>query len=339
MRKYLSSLGLLVALVFESPLSFAALTVLEEGVVRGAGRLKQLVSSSLVCGFSTSSGESRFARATLDSSFKAMLSDAEIQMSFLKAFTGRNDIVEVHPVSLAVPALAPEYVKGKGQLSQRHMDFACRLENGDFFIAEAQIKRETTWDARALYYAAGVYSQQLKAGAPWTMLRNVVGINILDHDTGLLTKAGDYQRHYKMVDILHPELTMPYIQIMHFELPRVLLETMEESLKKQWLTLFMRSMEMDAIPEDFDPSVQKAMGVLDRTNWAEALRREYEAEELDLSWYSEALEAEHTEGRMKGKLEKAREIALRMLKRKRPIEEIIEDTGLSKEVLESLKGS
>jgi len=43
------------------------------------------------------------------------------------------------------------------------------------------------------------------------------------------------------------------------------------------------------------------------------------------------------EGRAEGEIKKSKEIALKMLKRNRPIDEIIEDTGLSMTEIQSLK--
>ena len=48
-------------------------------------------------------------------------------------------------------------------------------------------------------------------------------------------------------------------------------------------------------------------------------------------------EAAFEKGESKGRLEKGHEIALKMLKRNRPLEEISEDTGLSLEEIKSLQ--
>ena len=242
----------------------------------------------------------RFAKATLDTSFKYMLEDKEVQLSFLRAFTDRDDIVDVKQYPISVPPLKPNKKNG-GRRAQRHMDFACRIEDGDIFIAEVQVAREEAWDQRALYYAAGVFSQQLDDGDPWKFLQNVIGINILAHDTRTLPE-GDFEKHYVMHDKLHPEQEhWPYLQIRQFELPRVNLDALPNGPKKQWLRVFKDSVKFESVPRDFDPAIQKAISKLDRTRWGGELISKYREEEFDLSRYTSALEDERADGVEEGK--------------------------------------
>lgn len=303
--------------------SFAASLLFENLCVP----VRRLTSTGVRCFSSHGDDRGRFAKATFDTSFKHMLQDSEVQLSFLRTFTDREDIVQVTPYPSSLPTLRNK------EKSQRHMDFACRIRNGDIFIAEVQVRREDYWDPRALYYAAGVYSQQLGEGEPYSMLQNVIGINILDHDTGTLTKLGDFEKHYVMTDRLHPDQSWPYIQIRQFELPRIKFDVLPEGPKKQWLRVFKESVKMDDVPKDFDPIIQKALSYLDRKKWGGELVSAYASEELDLSKYTAVLKEERIEGQKEG----VAKIALKMLKRNRPIDEIAEDTGLSIAEIQKLK--
>jgi len=280
--------------------------------------------------------ESKFARATFDSSFKYLMLDEEVRLSFLRTFTGIEDIVEVSNYPISVPPLKPGNV-GTRRSTQRHMDFACRIRNGMIFIAEVQIEREDYWDARSLYYAAGVYSQQLEAGDPWHMLQNVMGIHILDHDSGTLTKSGDFEKHYVMTDRLHPNEEWPYIQIRQFEIPRISFDLIPDGPKKQWLKIFKESMTMDRIPSDFDPIIQKALGYLDKKKWSGQLIEEYESEELRLEKYQIVLKEQHDEGMKEGINEGIRAVAINMLKEGDLLEKISRITGLSEKEIAALK--
>tara|TARA_Y100000588_G_C13877451_1_gene762966 strand:+ start:87 stop:335 length:249 start_codon:yes stop_codon:yes gene_type:complete len=82
------------------------------------------------------------------------LDKKDIQLSFLRTFTDRNDIIEVKLYSISVPPLKPLRKDGRKR-AQRHMDFTC-TESGDIFVAEVQAHREEHWNKRALYSAAGV---------------------------------------------------------------------------------------------------------------------------------------------------------------------------------------
>jgi len=136
-----------------------------------------------------------------------------------------------------------------------------------------------------------------------------------------------------MMDQLHPDQSWPYIQIRQFELPRIRFDLLPEGPKKNWLKLFRESTKMDDVPKDFDPIIQRALSYLDRKRWGGELVSAYESEELDLSKYTTVLKEERDEGIAEGK----RDIALKMLKRNRPMDEIIEDTGLSLKELNQLK--
>lgn len=308
----------------------AAARALEEAVIMGGKTALRSVRPAFVLGRRTFSSntfgddEPRFAKATYDTSFKYMLEDPEIQLSFLRAFTNRNDIVEVKKHPISVPPLKPQKKNGRRR-AQRHMDFACRIEDGDIFIAEVQVQREEDWNRRALYYASGVFSQQLDDGDPWKFLQNVIGINILDHDTKTLPD-GDFEKHYAMMDTMHPEKEFwPYLQIRQFELPRVNIESLPEGPKRQWLQIFKDSLKLREIPEEFDPVIKKALKKLDRKDWGGDLIADYRDEELDLSRYASALADERADG----KKEAIITVALNMINVGRPLEEISEMTGLS----------
>jgi predicted transposase/invertase (TIGR01784 family) len=298
------------------------------------GRRLYSSSSSLKMG---SGSPGIYARPTLDSAFKHMMIDPEVQLSFLRTFTGRGDIVSVMPHSVSVPAIKPS-LKSKVRLSHRHMDFACRVEDGDIFIAEVQVRREDAWDARSLYYAAGVYSQQLAEGDSWSYLQNVYSVNILDHDTGSIKEDGDFERHYAFTDLLHPkEDPLPYIRVIQIELPRIDLGKVEEGPKKQWLRLFKEAYTMENAPEDFDPILKKALDQLDRRRWSGGLVRDYEGEELDLSRYTGALKDAKNEGKAEGKAEGRAEVAMGMITEGLDSSLVSKFTGLTLEEVKALK--
>ncbi|MBM3611014.1 MAG: Rpn family recombination-promoting nuclease/putative transposase [Alphaproteobacteria bacterium] len=278
-------------------------------------------------------GHGKFARATYDSTFKHLMLDPEVRLSFLRTFTG-VDIVEVMNYPVSLPALKPE---GQPKSTQKYMDFACRLRNGMIFIAEVQIYRENHWDPRCLYYAAGVYSRQLAEGDSWSLLQNVMAIHILDLDSGTLTKPGDFEKHYMMTDALHPETQWPYIQIRQFEIPRINFDLIPDGAKKQWLRIFKESMTMDHIPSDFDPIIQKALGYLDKKTWGGDLIAECKSEELHLEKYTTAMQQERNHGLREGELSKSKEIALVMIKEGDSLERISRITGLSELDLQKMK--
>ncbi|MGE0198129.1 MAG: hypothetical protein AB7S94_05140, partial [Simkaniaceae bacterium] len=94
-----------------------------------------------------------------------------------------------------------------------------------------------------------------------------------------------------------------------------------------------------------DPVFQRALERLERLSSDPKTRKAYEAsinEHRDhLAVLSSERKAGHVEGlkkgRQEGRQERDREIALKMLKRGRSIDEIVEDTGLSIEEIKNLQ--
>ena len=89
--------------------------------------------------------------------------------------------------------------------------------------------------------------------------------------------------------------------------------------------------------------IKKAANFLEEISADEATRKIYEDREKARRDMASRLAGAKREGKIEGKKEgeynKAIEFARKLLKRNRPIEEIIEDTGLTHEEIESLKTS
>ena len=69
------------------------------------------------------------------------------------------------------------------------------------------------------------------------------------------------------------------------------------------------------------------------------IRQRYVAEDLEFDRYSDHTNKLVSEGFSEGELKKAFEIARKMLVRGRPLEEIAEDSGLTKEEVEAMTTS
>jgi predicted transposase/invertase (TIGR01784 family) len=106
----------------------------------------------------------------------------------------------------------------------------------------------------------------------------------------------------------------------------------------RWLTWFDQNSPRSQVEEaiKMDSGIQKAeekMGYVSRDK--EALRV-YQMREMALSDWTSGLNHARREGRREGRKEEKQEVAARMKKRGRPIEQIAEDTGLSLEDIAAL---
>ena len=303
-------------------------------------------AQSTVGGFGTSAftrEHARFARATLDAAFKHMLLDDEDReplLSFLRAFTDIPIVSATH-ISTTLPTLRMD-----PEEKQTFLDLACRDDKGNYFLVEVQVKEQDYWNPRALYYAAGVYSQQLNAGEHWRELRPVIALNILDHDRKTLPE-GEYKRDFQLLDRNHLHLLragtnfrdpaqLPYVRIIQCELPRVSLETVESPLLRQWLQLFRESGTLTDIPEGVSGPVHKAYERLEFDKWGSGLRGDYEKETLHLEEYQGIITRTREEGLAEGLERGKKDIARRLLATGMDRESVGTVTGLSLTDLEGI---
>jgi predicted transposase/invertase (TIGR01784 family) len=88
--------------------------------------------------------------------------------------------------------------------------------------------------------------------------------------------------------------------------------------------------DLDMLAER-NPQMREAVGVLKELSADERTRMLYEEREIARRDYVSRMDGAKREG--------IAEVARNLLKRNRPIEEIIEDTGLTREEIESLRGT
>lgn len=276
-----------------------------------------------------------FARATIDNAFKNMLvsdQDKEPLLSFLRAFTGINvKSAEYTPTSLPV-------LKTGSDDKQTYLDVSCVDDRGHHFIAEVQVQEQDFWNPRALYYAAGRFSQQLGRGGLWHELKPVVAINILDHDRKTLPD-GRFRRDFQVRDVANPKSSrwgdmddpsqIPYLRIIQYELPRVNLEKIENRVLRQWLELLKDSEMMETIPDDADIPIKKAYQRLDRRVWGPELQSDYTKTLLHLDDYKNVIS--------RNRLEATVEIAMNLIKSGVGTDIIQSSTGLTTKQIEELR--
>jgi len=195
----------------------------------------------------TTKEKEKFAVATIDTSFKHMLSlstgsCASIVISFLNNLVPafRLDKIEnIREAPTAIPVL-----KRKGE-KQTFMDLHVVTCKGVRYIIEVQAKRHVMFDERVLFYACSTYAHQLsedvRESKDWYLnLKPVIALQILDYDTnritGIKTVGGaqdtsvervknnklsksQFIKHYLFTEQLSGQI-VEYLQVVQVELPR-----------------------------------------------------------------------------------------------------------------------
>jgi predicted transposase/invertase (TIGR01784 family) len=214
------------------------------------------------------------------------------------------------------------------------VDVLCHDEKGNKYIVEMQVAKEKGFEKRAQYYAAKAYSNQANVGDLYENLKEIVFIAIADFV--VFDKKEGYKSDHVILDRNSFEHDLKDFSFTFLELPKFK-KTIDQlkTITDKWM-YFFNGCE-DTSPEDLakiigsDMILERAYHELDRHYWSEEELLSYEQSKKYIGAYNASMRQKYDEGIAKGEDKKAIEIARKMIARKRPLAEIIEDTGLSKE--------
>lgn len=219
------------------------------------------------------------------------------------------------------------------------MDFVCQLESGGYALVEMQVIPQDYWDRRALAYVAAFYGNQLSRGKEWKDIRKVIGVNILgggkDDKVHWSDTPGHFMRHYKFEDQLNGKNRfIDGIELIQYSIMQA--PTVTDREKQDWFTFFKeaRYMSEDDVKSKIEtPAVLQAFERAKISKLPADVQTAYEAEDKEYDRYSQ-----HTAEQLIKGVEKATiEIAKNLLKNGMSTENVVLNTGLSKEQIERLK--
>jgi predicted transposase/invertase (TIGR01784 family) len=282
----------------------------------------------------------------IDIAFKKIFGTEEnkdLLISLINSIVGEED--HVVDVTLLNPYNQKNFKNDKLSI----LDIKAEGDHGKKFNIEIQITDEADYDKRALYYWAKLYAEQLKERDDYGTLEKVIGIHILN-----FTSILDSEKYHNAFHITEKETGIHYFK--ELELHTIELKKFNDRLGREfedigskiqnaldlWSAFLIRrdllsKVKLEAYLDD--TPVKKAINVLNVMNFSDEEREIYEGKLKWLRIEANTLKKYEEKGREEGEKSKSIEIASKMLKRNRPIEEIIEDTGLTKEEVKHLKGS
>lgn len=223
---------------------------------------------------------------------------------------------------------------------QSIVDVLCKDEKGVQFIIEMQVARSPGFEERAQFYASKAYINQMNAGDRYQDLKQVIFIALSDFI--MFPEKEAWKSSHVTLDKHTHEQDLKAFSFTFIELPKFKKEIHQlETVEDKWVYFFKHGhTSSDEELEKFigdDIILKKALEVTTQYSMTEeewntyeqTLKHEMDNKNIELGKLEEAEE--------KGAINKSREIALKMLKRNRSMEEIMEDTGLSVEELGRLK--
>jgi len=183
---------------------------------------------------------------------------------------------------------------------------------------------------RVIFSQSKMITEQIASGQKWGVIKKVVSIIITDYK--LVPENAKYHNQFRYRAMDGTEFS-GLTEINTLELTKLPAESDESEL--WYWTKFIKSDDVEALDmiAEKSPQIKKAVGVLKELSADERTRMIYEDREKarrDIASMVDGAE-------QKGRREQSIEFARKLLKRNRPIEEIIEDTGLAREEIESLQ--
>ena len=270
-----------------------------------------------------------------------------------------NSIVSDEDQVADVILLNPYNVKNFKTDKLSILDIKAKGIDGKQFNVEIQITDEADYDKRALYYWGKLYTEQLKTSEDYSKLNKTIGIHILNFTS--ITGTERYHHAFHLVDEKTGLRYFKDIELHTIELNKFTknsdddLNSLVAKIKDAldvWIAFLTRNDLLDPtnLPKALDtPDLKKALTVLEVMNFSPVEREAYEEH---LKWFrieastlkkaeakaeARGIEIGEARGEARGEEKKSLEMAKKMLTKSRPIDEIIEFTGLSLEQIEKLK--
>ena len=205
-------------------------------------------------------------------------------------------------------------------------------EAGDLYNVEVQVKPQSFFPERSLYYWAKTYADQLPEGKEYRKLNKVIGVNVLDFS--LLPEHIPYHSCFLLKEKDRPEQVLTLDLILHYlEIPK-LKGYIKTDLAK-WLYYLRHAGEEDDVMEVLlkeDSCFYAADARYKEFMANEEARLAYQARSMYLHDEASRL----CDAREEGELKKARETAKKLKTMGLTHEQIADATGLSKEEIEKL---
>ena len=219
-------------------------------------------------------------------------------------------------------------------------DKFCRLDinmtvNGQRLDLEIQVRNEGNYPERTLFNWARLYSTALPAGEDYKDLPRTVIINIIDFN---LFECKEYYSEFQALEVTRHTPLTDKMNLYFFELNKLPQEVGTDNMKLLWLTLFNAKTEEELAKIKLMevPVMEQAIRAYHQITADPEFREMERMREMARHNEATALRHARDEGKAEGKAESTLEIARKMKAAGRPLNEIVEFTGLPVETIQRM---
>lgn len=256
----------------------------------------------------------------------------DLLLSFLNATLKPEEGKQLKEIMLVDPHINADQVGDKASI----LDVRAKTKAGEQINIEVQLHNKYDMEKRSLYYWAKMYEGQLAEGEPYRNLKKTVTISIVDFS---YLPSKSYHSVFRLREDKEHFVLTDNLEIHFLELPKLGVEHQETSdLLVKWL-LFLKADSETKLEElaMSEPTIRKAVNVLEFLSQDAEARRLYEMREKALKDEANMIQGAKEEGRTEGERQKALEIAREMLAEGDSPERVAKLTKLPLEEIEKLK--
>ncbi len=281
----------------------------------------------------------------VDFCFKELMTDDEVRRGFIAAVLGLS------PEKIKNTVLLPTFLrKEHAEDKLGILDVRVLLEGNIQIDIEMQVMAFTYWTERSLFYLSKMYTDQIKEGDSYDVLKKCIHIGILDFN---LFGSKEFYSRFHIWEDYRRELYSDKLEIHILELPKLSQYDYPKTALLNWAKFFnaetREEFEMFAKSDDY---VQKAYDKLVNISADEKKRLEYEERQKALRDRSiliisgreqgmkEGMKQGRSEGLKQGRMEGlklARDIS-RAYKSGVSTDKIAEEYGISEEQVKEILG-
>ena len=229
----------------------------------------------------------------IDFAFKEIMANETARTGFLAA------VLELNPESIKETVILNTFLRREHEDDKQGiLDVRLRMDNETEIDIEIQLSELNIWADRSLFYLAKMFTEQIKPGESYRLLKKCVSISILD-----FVLFNDEANFYSCFHIMEDTRHFRYTDKMEFhviELPK--LPVKEDYSKLELWAKFInaeKKEEFDMLAKK-DPYIDSAYRQLQIISQDEQMRMEYEAREKAMRDYSEMMYEADMRGEERG---------------------------------------
>ena len=283
--------------------------------------------------------------AKSDPIFKMIFGDPENKTALIGLLREIIDIPEEEYAHIEIidPNLRVNKSYGKSGI----LDIKLTTKSGQRINVEIQIRKASDLKQRILFYASKMVAEQLKEGQKYDKIRKVISIMICT-DHNLIEDSKEYHNRYFLYDKNTNSIFSDLLEIDILEFKKV--PKNDRSDLATWLR-FLNTDNKEELDKMAVRNVAFESAVCKYKQLTADERIRMIAENEEKAWKDRQAELDYAmdegmqkgiqkgrvEGRAEGRYNQKIEIAKKMLLKNKNIEEIIDFTDLTKEVIEKLR--